>query len=255
MLTPDYFTIHPTKTRSLDEIRAESIATSTSGWRKSTADDDTESDVVDVHDIATLLSLMKKATVDREKIILVRNFVQNADEEIVYLEDEIPHIMSILVFQNSRTTLLRLLVDEVNKAASHREEHRTQGKEEGDRESRRIDYLLKASSAADRQVKKLEYWSDVRHMVRDGKTTGGVDGTSWDSDEWLGVDASGPLSNELSTAKEPGIAAAQLEKEVSLIERKSLESNRGLGGEKLRPDTTEEGNKEEKEDKKRLEDG
>ncbi|KAF2154985.1 hypothetical protein K461DRAFT_276164 [Myriangium duriaei CBS 260.36] len=231
MLTPDYFTIHPSKTRSIDETRAGSIATSVSGWRRSIADDDMDSEIGDVHDIATLLSLMKRATVDREKIVLVRHFLQNADEEIVYLEEEIPHIMSILVFQNSRKTLLRLLVDELNKVASHRQDHKAQGKEEGDRESRRIDYLLKASSAADKQVKKLEYWSDVRHMVRDGKTTGGVNGTGWDSDEWLGIDSSGPMSNDQSGAKEAGMTPSQIQKETQIIERKSLESTGVSAGE------------------------
>ncbi|GAM85789.1 hypothetical protein ANO11243_037970 [Dothideomycetidae sp. 11243] len=205
MFTSDYFTIHASRTRSIDETRVGSIATSDSGWRKSTADDDYDNDIGDVHDVATLRILLRKAAIDREKIVLVRNFIRNADDEIHYLAEEIPHIMSTMVFQNSRKALLRLIVDELNKSSAQNTSQQGQGQEERDKHSRRIDNLSSAFSAADAQVKKLEYWSDIRHMVRDGKTAAGADTTQWKAEEWQGVDSSGPLSNNKYSAKQTGM--------------------------------------------------
>lgn len=204
MLTSEYFTIHPSRYRSLDGDRPGSIATSISGWRNSVADDDVASEIGDVRDINTLLRLMRKATIDREKIVLARNFLQNADDEIQYLVDEIPHIMSMMVFQSSRRTVLSLLVNELNKTTALHEGHKAQEQEEDERETRRIENLKRASAVADEQVKKLEFWSDIRHMVRSGKTVAGADDPSWGADKWTGVDSSGPLSNDKSEAKEPG---------------------------------------------------
>ncbi|KAG8624909.1 hypothetical protein KVT40_006660 [Elsinoe batatas] len=221
MLTPEYFTIHPSKTRSIDETRAGSIATSNSGLRRSFTSDDDQKDASEVRDIATLLTLLKRATIDREKIVLIRSFLHNADDELFYLEEEMPHIMSLLMFQNSRRDLLKMLMDDLSAASEHREEHKSEDKGEGERESKRITYLLKATEAADKQVKKLEYWSDIRTMVREGKTATAVDGSSWDREKWSGADASGPLNNHYSDAKEPGKTSDEVKREMEILERSS----------------------------------
>jgi hypothetical protein len=78
---------------------------------------------------------------------------------------QIPTIMSMLIFQNSRRQLLATLMDTFDAAEKHRDEHKTEGKPEGEAEARRIDNLLKAVKAADVECKKLEYWSDIRRRV------------------------------------------------------------------------------------------
>ncbi|PNS18095.1 hypothetical protein CAC42_4054 [Sphaceloma murrayae] len=219
MLTPDYFTIHPSKTRSIDDTRAGSIATSTSGLRKSYEDDDR--DAAEVRDIASLLMLLRRATIDREKIVLIRRFIRNADDELHYLSEEMPHIMSMLMFQSSRRDLLKLLMDDLARVSEHRKQHKSEGTEEGEREAERISNLLAATDAADKQVKRLEYWSDIRSMVREGRTAAGVDASKWDPEKWAGLDTSGPLSHEQSEAKEPGKSENEMQKEMQLLEKTS----------------------------------
>ncbi|PSK42362.1 hypothetical protein B9Z65_4276 [Elsinoe australis] len=221
MLTPEYFTIHPTKTRSIDDTQAGSIDLSSSGHLRSPAGEEDDQDADEVHDIASLLMLLKRATIDREKIVLIRSFLKNADEELYYLEEEMPHIMSMLMFQNSRRELLQMLMDDLATVSAHREEHKAEDKKEGDREAKRINNLLKATDAADKQVKRLEYWSDIRTMVREGRTATAVDGSEWSRENWQGIDTSGPLSNDHSDAKEPGKPAEEVQKEMQILEKTS----------------------------------
>jgi len=127
--------------------------------------------------------------------------------------------MSLFVFQNSRRQLLEMLLDEFNKASVHRKEHEASGKAEGPNEKQRIDNLLKAVHAADQEVKRLEYWSDIRRMVREGHTNGATDDTTnWPTDMWQGLDPSGPLGNDESQAKQKGKANSELHKDAGLRE-------------------------------------
>lgn len=73
--------------------------------------------------------------------------------------------MGLLVFQSSRRHLLTLIMEEVQSAQQHRKQHADSNKPEGAAESVRIDNLLRAESAAEKEVKKLEYWSDGREVA------------------------------------------------------------------------------------------
>lgn len=96
-----------------------------------------------------------------------------------------------------------MLMEKCDEGARHRAEHEKSGEKEGPQEKRRIDNLMLAISAADQQVKKLEYWSDQRRLVCEGHA-----GTAPDEDQgrsqWQGLDQSGPNSNAKTTAKEKG---------------------------------------------------
>lgn len=65
-----------------------------------------------------------------------------------------------------------------------------------DPEKRRYESLLRAVRAADEQVKRLEYWSDVKEMVQEGETKGAVDTEQGWGPGWQGVDSSGPAGPE-----------------------------------------------------------
>jgi len=213
MLTPEYFTIHPSKTRSTADSHTPSLAAS-GALRAKTSRENIE-DSQDIRDTATLLKLLKIASIDRQKLVLVRNFVQNASDELYYLQDQIPDIMARLVFQNSRRHLLEMLMEQVNAASSHRDEHTAQAKPEGDREKSRIDNLLKAVDAADREVRRLEYWSDIRRIVREGETDGPMDNSAqWPAKDWQGLESSGPLSNEAPGAKQSGMTGEEMKQEM-----------------------------------------
>jgi len=107
--------------------------------------------------------------------------------------------MSMLIFQNSRRQLLATLMDTFDAAEKHRDEHKAQGKPEGEAEARRINSLLEAVKAADVECKKLEYWSDIRELAVEGRAGNATaESSGWD-EKWQGVDDSGPKHPTPST--------------------------------------------------------
>lgn len=162
----------------------------------------------EVRDVPTLMRRLKKAAIDREKIVFINRFIDQGGEELYYLAEQvspfsspcyiaisnltqIPAIMSMLVFQNSRRQLLSTLTSTIDAAQSHRDQHKESGELEGEVEKRRIDNLLKAVEAADAQCKKLEYWSDIKRLAEDGEAGTAADSQRW-GEHWQGIDNSGP---------------------------------------------------------------
>ncbi|KAK7610689.1 hypothetical protein JOL62DRAFT_109956 [Phyllosticta paracitricarpa] len=163
MLNEDYFTIHPkaARARSPDSSADASLARSLSFSRRQAADEESE-EAPDITDIPTLMLRLKKAAIDREKIVIVRNFLENGAEELYYLPEQIPTIMSLFVFQSSRRQLLSLLLQTCDAASAHRRAHAEDNEPEGPEESRKIDNLLRAVKAANEACRRLEYWSDLQ---------------------------------------------------------------------------------------------
>lgn len=145
----------------------------------------------EIRDIATMMRKLKKAAIDREKIIIIHRFLDDGEEELFYLSEQMPAIMSMLVFQNSRRQLLSTLMDRFDAAKNHREAHKKEGTSESDTEERKISNLLKAVEAADEQCKKLEYWSDIKNLAEDGKAGNAMDTSKGWDEKWQGLDNSG----------------------------------------------------------------
>lgn len=152
-----------------------------------------------------------------------------------------PTIMSLFVFQDSRRQLLGMLSQKFDEVTKHREEHKEKNKEEGTEEKRRIDNLLRAMNVADGQVKRLEYWSDIRDMTRKGEDGATDASRGWKDQQWQGLDTSGPGNDTETTAKEPGKSEAELEQDARVVE-KELDAEAGAeadsnsdGGQTPRP--------------------
>lgn len=158
LLTSDYFTIHPKRNRSRSSDRNTNGRSSyKSNVTAATAEKETVAPE-DIDNIPTLLKALKLATVDREKIDAVRHFVAQGGEELAYLKDSIPEIMSFLIFQNSRRQLLGYLNSAAEEASSSSE-----SSEESRR--RRSENLSSAVLEAHNQIDGLEYWSDRKHVL------------------------------------------------------------------------------------------
>lgn len=116
--------------------------------------------------------------------------------------------MSLFVFQSSRRQLLATItaaIDEREDAMEQDNEKETAPSSSdgaGDdhspvRRRTRSENLRSAASAADEQVRRLEFWSDIKDVVRDGEAplaTGGHGDKGkgkWAREEWEGVDQSG----------------------------------------------------------------
>ncbi|KAF2267722.1 hypothetical protein CC78DRAFT_530522 [Lojkania enalia] len=145
----------------------------------------------EIKDIPTLMGRLKKSTIDREKIVAFTKFINEAGEELHYLAEQVPAIMSMLIFQNSRRQLLSNLTTAFDAAKAHRAEHKKTGQPENEVEERRINHLLRAVDAADAECRKLEYWSDIRKLTENGEAMNATDlASGWD-EKWQGLDGSG----------------------------------------------------------------
>lgn len=194
MLNAEYFTVRP----SMDTIhsvgkasshlsKASRARISISSWVSAKS-----GEKPDIEDIEALMSILKGSRIDREKLEAVDNFLEHGEEEISHLQHKMHDIMANLVFQASRRTLLFEL-DRVYDQAL--EELRDNGTE---RLQRRSNHLRSAVRHADEECRRLEYWSDVKEVVRKGGTMTATDkGEGWD-ESWMGVDNSGPPEPDTS---------------------------------------------------------
>ena len=158
----------------------------------------------EITDADVLMQFLRAARIDREKVEAAANFIQNAGEDLVRLQDCMHEIMALFVFQASRRALLTHLTKAHDAAVQARQAaisddadvapntdddaaHQLQAL------GRRVGYLSAAVKHADEEVRRLEYWSDIRAMARQGATQGAVDeAEGWDVTKWQGVDQSGP---------------------------------------------------------------
>lgn len=140
----------------------------------------------DIEDLGTLMAVLRLSRIDREKIEAVDNFLQNGGEELVHLQEQMHEIMAIFVFQASRRILLSKLTDLFNETKKQMEEN------DSGKLQRRSNNLKAAIRHADEELRRLEYWSDVKNLVAEGKAATATDkGKGWDH-SWQGVDNSGP---------------------------------------------------------------
>ncbi|KIV96938.1 hypothetical protein PV10_00751 [Exophiala mesophila] len=167
-LTGDYFTIHSKRDRSpISAVDGTGKTARPSSYISYPDSLDVDQPPEDVKNTASLLKALRFASIDRERIDVVKKFVQTAPaDELAYVQHHIEDIMSFFVFQNSRRQLLTYLKETANHAREHREKHSQEGRPESDQESRRIDHLLQAIEAANAQITGLEYWSDRKHVLK-----------------------------------------------------------------------------------------
>lgn len=183
MLSSEYFTVRP----SVDTVRSSSKASSRhsrASMSISSSLDAGEKPAID--NIETLMAVLRRARIDREKIQAVENFLDHGEEELEHLQHKMHDIMAIFVFQASRRVLLTKL-NEAYEATQKELKEKDTG-----RLQRRSNNLKAAISHADEECRKLEYWSDQKKLVKEGDTHTAIDKCKgWDA-SWEGVDNSGP---------------------------------------------------------------
>lgn len=164
-LNADYFTIHGASRR---DRSPDSSAGETSGKRSSYLgydgqgeSDGSEQDLNDIPNVVALLTVLKKASVDREKIVAVRTFLAQGGDELHYLADNMEEIMGLLIYQTSRQQLIDHFRESIDRAKDdlHRPGNDREAKDpDQDTLQRKIDYLFQAISAAHSYLQKLDYW-------------------------------------------------------------------------------------------------
>jgi len=98
-LTGDYFTIHSKRDRSPVSV-VDGVGTTArpSSFISYPSTIDADEPPKEVKDIGTLLKALKYATIDREKIDIVKTFVNQAGDELAYLQDHLSDDMAFFVF-------------------------------------------------------------------------------------------------------------------------------------------------------------
>jgi hypothetical protein len=186
MLNPEYFTVRPSAelARERSPSRASSRAASRmSAARMSVASRLSVSTVnseglvaqpVVIETVDEMLDALRAARIDRERIEAVENFLANAREGLAGLQDHMHEMMALFVFQASRKTLLAKLHEVYNRAVEERDKRK--GHEEASPElERRVEHLAAAIKHADEEVKRLEFWSDVKSVAEAGTSMRIVD--------------------------------------------------------------------------------
>ena len=198
-LTAEYFTIHPKTVRPLSEMDASEMAR-----LREKAEERDEEDVrkMEIADIGSLMRALRKAAVDREKLLAVRKFVDTAKDELYYLAERMSEIMALFIYQSSRRQLLADLLHRFDEAhekqqdlSAHEHDEDEKAKQEHDATAKHAENLINAVHAADEQVKKLEFWSDIKVMAQHGDLLTESEGGKWDRSKWQGLTS--PTSPDL----------------------------------------------------------
>lgn len=150
-----------------------------------------------ISDITRLMDVLRFSRIDRQKMEAVESFIKHGEDDLLHLETRMHDIMRSFVFQASRRLLLahliRILEDETETARNSPSTKKTD----------KVTSLQNAVSKAEDEVKKLEYWSDVKDLAEDGQTQGAVDGRQGSNDaSWAGIDSSGPRDLTLLPGQE-----------------------------------------------------
>ncbi|KAL2171325.1 hypothetical protein VTG60DRAFT_3212 [Thermothelomyces hinnuleus] len=188
MLNPDYFTIRPSSEMARD--RSPSRASTVPGSRASMSTANMESaEPPAIEHSDELLRVLRVSRIDREKIEAVGNYLANAKEDFEGLQVIMHEIMSLFLFQASRRVLLANLTEAYDQSVAEQKA----AKESNPELDRKVGNLAAAIKHADEEVRRLEYWSDVKGIAEAGESKAAVDHKQgWDSKTWQGVDNSGP---------------------------------------------------------------
>ncbi|OAA62989.1 peroxin Pex23-like-Penicillium chrysogenum [Cordyceps fumosorosea ARSEF 2679] len=191
LLTTDYFSVRPAsdRTRTAAGSLISRAASRASTAQASTVDFFEEEP--DIFDLPTLMRTLRFARIDREKREAVENYLAHA-QDLPALQRNMHEIMGLFVFQASRRLLLCHIVAKYNEA------NRDAGTEPTPAMKNRRDALKAALRHADQEVRKLAYWSDVKHMVASGESRIQLkDDRHKFYESFEGIDQSGPAPPNL----------------------------------------------------------
>ncbi|KAI1649179.1 uncharacterized protein F4817DRAFT_332060 [Daldinia loculata] len=182
----EYFSITPARIElgrtSVNQMAAR-IFRKSRGTRR---DEDDAIAMVDITTTDELMLILRWSRIDREKLEAIENYIEHCTDDLQKLQDYMHKIMSLFVFQTSRKLLLARLIQ------LHDDQVDTGQKGKSLATQRKAENLAAAIKHADEEVRRLEYWSDIKAMAKSGKSRGAVDcGKGWDRD-WAGLDKSGP---------------------------------------------------------------
>lgn len=187
MLHTEYFTVRPSMETNRSGSRASKASISGSSWVSANA-----GEKPDIEDIETLMDVLRRSRIDREKLEALDNFLAHGEEELAHLQHKVHDIMAMFIFQASRRTLLFKMNQAYEESLKELKENDT------GRLQQRSNCLKAAILHADEECRQLEYWSDVKKVIREGSTKTATDECGGWDENWRGVDNSGPPEPDTS---------------------------------------------------------
>ncbi|KAI2701919.1 hypothetical protein CBS147332_7695 [Penicillium roqueforti] len=156
MLNEDYFTIHSSKARSREQSTAGLSRVDTGFLTHASATVDEESDVDEIADIPSLMHALKLASIDRERIDALKKFIEVGGDELYYLNDKIPDIMSMFLFQTSRWQFVTYLSDVIRGLSKTP----TDSDKDADAVQRKKDNLARAAESCKNHITGPDFFKD-----------------------------------------------------------------------------------------------
>ncbi|KFY23592.1 hypothetical protein V493_05774 [Pseudogymnoascus sp. VKM F-4281 (FW-2241)] len=225
-LTAEYFAVHPERPRSAN----------TGVSRRSSRREMAQEGLGEARNIDQVLAALKACRIDREKGEVIEAFVKGGKADLSELAGRMHDVMGMFIFQASRRTLLMHLttaLDEILKEQKEAEEKGEAGNAEDDKRKERLNHLLKAVEVADDEVKRLEYWSDIKGVTEEGLAKGAVDEEQgWDP-AWTGLDTSAPR-DVIMEAQMPGVDEGPAKRAVEAADDKPAAAERKGKGKEIR---------------------
>ncbi|KAH9892356.1 hypothetical protein F4778DRAFT_317782 [Xylariomycetidae sp. FL2044] len=196
MMNPEYFAVTPAKKKrrslstameEVSDVDGASIGGQSRRSRDIMPVDEEDDDhvPVELETAEDLLTILKRSRIDREKLEAVESYIKHCKDDLLQLQEYMHEIMSIFVFQASRKLLLSRLIQ------LHDDEQAKEKKGKAPKTNNKLENLGQAIKHADEEVRRLEYWSDIKNMTENGESGGAVDrGKGW-GEGWEGLDKSG----------------------------------------------------------------
>ncbi|KAI4187554.1 MAG: hypothetical protein L6R41_002742 [Letrouitia leprolyta] len=188
-LNADYFTVHGSRRDGSPDSSAEgTLANRSSRLGYDGQESDSDQDLDDISNVVALLAVLKKASVDREKMVAVRTFLSQGGDELHYLADNMDEIMGLLIYQTSRQQLFDHLVQTLKKAEEGKASGTKNENSDDEAMNRKIGYIIRAVDASRTFLKGLDYWTDATEDERRGESSFtvapafGKDAVDWSED-------------------------------------------------------------------------
>ncbi|KAI0012314.1 hypothetical protein F4779DRAFT_84745 [Xylariaceae sp. FL0662B] len=187
-MNPDYFPValadaHHGKSIATDDMERASVGQQFRDMKREDQEDaKLQGDVRTANDLMTLL---RKSRIDREKLETIENYIRHCSDDLLQFSECMHEIMSTFVFQASR----KLLLTRLTKLYEEEVETQTGGKSPAT--NKKVENLNEAIKHADEEVRRLEYWSDIKGMAESGQAPNAADCSKGWNSGWEGVDKSG----------------------------------------------------------------
>ncbi len=161
LLTAEYFTIHSKRTPSPDSVGNRTNADQSAYLGTCANGEEIDEDFAEITDLLALMAALRKSRLDREKIAVIKNFLEHGGDEIYYLAERMDDIMGLFIYQTSRRQLQTLLLESLDAAVGDSDGSFDGAADSGEQVKRKADNLSKAVRAANVHINDQDYWSEI----------------------------------------------------------------------------------------------